>query len=517
MAMIFIRSVYGPDGLTLEYFQQVFQGTIANAFTNSIVVSLLSAFITTALGFIVAFTVNYTNIPSWAKKLLTFFMMLPMFLPTITYGFAIIFSYGPQGLWRNLLPLPSFNIYGIIGLTMGFVIYTLPVSFLLINNSMRYTDRRLSIVSELLGDSKLRMFNNTILKPIIPAFVTSIIQCFFLSFTDFGIPTSLGGSVTLISDLLYEQMMGALPSFNRGAVIALVMLLPAVVSVILLAFVSRRQMVSSVGVTDFDLGEDKVRDSISSLLSILIVLYLLSIFIVVIIVPFVQSWPYNIRFTLDHFQSVFSDSQLIGTYQNSLTIAFFTAIIGTIVAYSSALFTARRANLSKTSSFVTLMSALVNTIPGMVLGIAYLLTFSGTTLQGTFTILIVSNIVHYFATPYLTFKDSLSKLNQNWEVTANLLGDGWFKSVFKILIPNTSATLVEVFAYYFINGMVTVSAVIFLISPRTTLVTTKIKELQYFGSHNEIFVLSLLILVTNLFIYALSQSFIRRKENKNEI
>ena len=53
--------------------------------------------------------------------------------------------------------------------------------------------------------------------------------------------------------------------------------------------------------------------------------------------------------------------------------------------------------------------------------------------------------------------------------------------------------------------MVTVSAVIFLAGARTMLVTTKIKELQYFNKYNEIFVLSLLILFTNIAGKALFQ------------
>lgn len=68
----------------------------------------------------------------------------------------------------------------------------------------------------------------------------------------------------------------------------------------------------------------------------------------------------------------------------------------------------------------------------------------------------------------------------------------------RIVTPNALPSLIEVFSYYFINAMVTVSAVIFLAGARTMVITTKIKELQHFAKFNEIFVLSLLILFTNL-------------------
>lgn len=61
-----------------------------------------------------------------------------------------------------------------------------------------------------------------------------------------------------------------------------------------------------------------------------------------------------------------------------------------------------------------------------------------------------------------------------------------------------ASSLIEVFSYYFINAMVTISALIFLAGARTMVLTTKIKQLQYVNEYNEVFVLSLLILFTNL-------------------
>ena len=134
----------------------------------------------------------------------------------------------------------------------------------------------------------------------------------------------------------------------------------------------------------------------------------------------------------------------------------------------------------------------------MVIGIAFLLTFSGTSLQNTFLLMILCNVVHYFSTPYLMMKSSLEKMNASWETTAMLMGDNWMKTIFRVVTPNALPTLLEVFSYYFINAMVTVSAVIFIAGARTMVITTKIKELQHFAGFNKIFVLSLCILFTNL-------------------
>ena len=100
-------------------------------------------------------------------------------------------------------------------------------------------------------------------------------------------------------------------------------------------------------------------------------------------------------------------------------------------------------------------------------------------------------------------KNSLEKLNSSWETTALLMGDSWAKTIFRIVTPNMRSTILEVFSYYFVNAMVTVSAVIFIAGARTMVITTKIKELQYYTRFNEIFVLSLLILATNLVVKGL--------------
>ena len=114
-------------------------------------------------------------------------------------------------------------------------------------------------------------------------------------------------------------------------------------------------------------------------------------------------------------------------------------------------------------------------------------------------------------------KNSLSKMNASWETTAMLMGDSWIKTIVRVVTPNAVSTLLEVFSYYFVNAMVTVSAVIFIAGARTMVITTKIKELQYFNEFNEIFVLSLLILFTNLIARALFQKLAERSRRKENI
>ncbi|MFR6185479.1 MAG: ABC transporter permease subunit [Lawsonibacter sp.] len=64
--------------------------------------------------------------------------------------------------------------------------------------------------------------------------------------------------------------------------------------------------------------------------------------------------------------------------------------------------------------------------------------------------------------PYLMMKNALSKMNAGWETTAMLMGDSWLKTILRVVTPNALSSLIEVFSYYFINSMVTISALIFI-------------------------------------------------------
>lgn len=384
MIMVLARSFTadGTAGITFSNYVEVLtEKGFLQALGNSLLISVCSALVTTVLAFILAYTIHYTNVGRRYKKLVEKAAVLPMLLPTITYGFAIIYSFGNEGLLTKLFGRKLFDIYGFNGLLLGYVIYTLPISFMLIHNAMGYIDKRFMIVSRLMGDSPLQTFRMTILTPLLGTLAASFIQTFFLCFTDFGIPASVGGQFEVIASVLYTEMLGSVPNFGNGAVVALVMIIPSVVSITVLHILEK----------------------------------------------------YNVRY-------------------------------------------------SKISPIE----------------------------------LKKGRKIHFFSTPYLMMKNSLSKMNASWETTGMLMGDNWIKTIARVVTPNAISTLLEVFSYYFVNAMVTVSAVIFLAGARTMVITTKIKELQYFNEYNEIFVLSLLILVTNLIgreLFRKMAEISRRKEN----
>lgn len=362
----------GTGEFTIDNYRSVLTSRgFLRAVGNSFLVSCCSAVVTTVLDFFLAYSIHYTNLGKKYKSIISKVAVLPMLLPTITYGFAIIYSFGKQGLLTKLFGRQLFEIYGFNGLLLGYVIYTLPVSFMLINNTMGYIDKKFMIVSRLMGDSAFQTFRITILRPLLGTLAASFIQTFFLCFTDFGIPASVGGRFDVVASVLYTQMLGSIPNFGNGAVVALIMLIPSIVSITILHILEKYN-VRYNRISTIELKKNKGRDIFCGIVSGVIMLSVVSVFAVIFVVPFVSEWPYNVTFTLEHVKAVFEDNALFSVYTNSLMVAAATALLGTLMAYGGALITARSTVNQKLKNAIESIALITNTIPGMVIGLAVL-------------------------------------------------------------------------------------------------------------------------------------------------
>ena len=491
LAVLFVRSFETSQGYSVANYLSILSNKdLMASIGNSIKISSVTAIITTILAFILAYSIHCTRMYRPLKNVIKTGILIPMLLPTITYGFAIMYSFGNQGLITKLFGRNLFEIYGFNGLLIGYVIYTLPSAFLLINNSFLYIDKKFIIVSKLMGDGTIRSFMNTIVRPLWGTLGGAFVLSFILSFTDFGIPASVGGTYNVVATQLYQVMLGSIPNFNNGAVIAVFMLVPAVFGVLLLNYLEKFNFHYDK-LTDTEFIQNKYRDTILGILSSMILIAMVAVFAVMFVAPLVNSYPYDLTFTFKHFIDVFQSSDLVDVYKNSLFVAALTAVFGTLISYCAAIINVRTAVRGRAT--IDIISMITNTVPGMVLGLSYLLLFNESSLKGTFTIIVLCTIVHYFTTPYLMAKNSLAKMSPSWETTGELLGDSWLKTIRRVILPNSASTIFEMISYYFINAMVTISGIIFLVTAQTSVVASKIKELQHFAKFNEVFVLSILI------------------------
>lgn len=232
---VFVQSVLGEGTLTLSHWSKLLaQSSFWQMIGNSFFVAGLAALASATIAFFAAYGLTFTNVSPKVKRLMHIVLLLPLFLPSITYGFAVIYSFGRMGLVSQLFGQLPFSIYGFWGLLIADIVYTLPPAFLVLYNAFKYVDQRYVIVSRVMGDRPLRTFWQTALRPTLGAFASAFVLAFFLAFTDFGIPVSIAGEYEVLATALYAAMMGAIPNFGEGAVIAISMLVPSAAAVLLL-------------------------------------------------------------------------------------------------------------------------------------------------------------------------------------------------------------------------------------------------------------------------------------------
>lgn len=509
------QSFYRDHHFTFAVYKEIFMNAdITKSLFNSLKVASLSALITTILAFFMAYATNMTKTNPFIKSYIKMMVLLPMFVPTITYGFILIYIFGNEGLIKAIFGHIPFEIYGENGLLIGYIIYTLPAAYLIISDAFEYINNRYYYVSQLLQDSKVKRFYHTLLRPLIVPIGNAFVLSFILSFTDYGIPASLGADYSVIATSLYQMILGSIPKFAEGAVIAVMMLIPAVIGFILLTILDK-WTVKQESLNYTTIPKKPVHDVIVNVIAVIISTIILLIFAVMFIVPFLKNYPYNNAFTLAHITNLFKDEILVHIYIQSLFVALCTAIFGVIISMASAIIAVR--TKLKGRKMMNGISLIANTVPGMILGLSYLVFFQNSSIKNTFLIVIFSIIVHYYTTPFLLAKNALEKINSSWDISSSLMKDKWYETIFKVVIPNMKKTIIEIINYYFINAMVTISGVIFLVATATQLVATEINQLQHFNRFIDIFILSILICVTNILVRGLTNFvlyFQRKKEER---
>ena len=456
---------------------------------NSVLYSCCSALLSILLGGLAAWCVNRSNIK--LKKIFIAILTLPMLIPSISHGTGLVILLGANGILTNLLGL-QFNIYGGLGIILGSVMYSLPVSFLMFYDILKYEDALPYDVAETLGINKFHQFKDLTLPYLRKPLISIAFAVFTMIITDYGVPLMVGGHVKTLPVMMYEDVIGLL-DFAKGSVIGAVLLIPALIAFVV-DYLNRSEATASFIKTPFCIRKNKTRDLFSYLfLSVISVFVLLPLFTFAFL-SFVTKYPMDLSFTLNHVQRTFEMGGLHYLI-NSLLIALAAAGIGTMGAFSTAYLSARAK--TKSSYFLHLMSITSLAIPGIVLGLSYVLFFNGSWIYGTLAILILVNMVHFFASPYLMMYNTLNKMNRNLEDVGMILGVTRLNLIIHVIIPQVIPTLKKMAVYLFVNSMMTISAVSFLSNVSNKPIALMITQFEAIMMLECTAVVSLLILGIN--------------------
>ncbi|MBR3611440.1 MAG: ABC transporter permease subunit [Oscillospiraceae bacterium] len=466
---------------------------------NSVLVSLLTTAISIVLAYIFAWCVIRTAMPF--KKLFRILVIIPMLIPSISIGMGVVLLLGNNGIVTNIFGFGS-DIYGINGIVLGSVLYSLPVAFLMIENILKFEDSAPYEAANVLGiPAKNRFFAITLpyLKKPMIAVAFSV---FTLSFTDYGVPLMVGGKFKTLPVLMYQEVIGQL-NFGKGCVYGMILLIPAVLAFVI-DLMSKNNSSSSFVIKPFEIKKNTFKDFFAGVYSSALSAFSFLPIVSFIVLAFVKKYPSDMTFTFENFEKTLRMGG--STYlRNSVLIAVLTAAIGVLTAVLTAYFTARTAG--KLGKYLHLVAMSTAAIPGIVLGLSYVLLFKGSALYGTLIILVMVNMVHFFSSPYLMMHTSFSKVNENLESVASTLGIGKMRLLKDVLIPKCAHTVGEMFSYFFVNCMMTISAVSFLANTGTKPISLMINQFEAQGQLEFAAAVSIMILTVNLIM----KSVIREK------
>ena len=476
---------------------------------NSLSVSSIATLITLVISYLLAICVERTRIKH--KEIWSTILVLPMLIPSISHGMGLIILFGNNGFITNLFNADS-NIYGPIGIVVGSVLYAFPVAFLMFRDILKYEDSSPYEAAQVLGISKFRQFTAITLPYILKPLISITFAVFTMVITDYGVPLMIGGKYTTIPVMMYQEVIGQL-NFSKGAVYSVVLLVPAFIAFLLTLKNDKGN--SSFVTRKFKEDDNKLSVALSYIYCGLISMFVILTIISFAIMGFSNYYPNDLSFSTKNLVKSFN----MGTadfFANSLFIALTASLLGMVISFITAYFTARKKSVS--SKILHLIAITSAAIPGIVLGLSYILVFKTSAIYGTFMILIMVNMVHFISSPYMMMYNCLNKLNQNLEAVGDTLGISRFRMIINVIIPQCRISLCEVLSYFFVNCMITISAVSFLATTATKPVSLMINEFEAQMRLECAAIVSLTILVANIIfklIFALIKNKIENKEKTN--
>lgn len=365
---IFWRA-FTPDGMggwTLfteaSFYQLMWQ---------SIRVAATVALITLLLAYLFAYALQRTLIP--AKSFWRGLSLLPLMAPSMLPAIALIYLFGNQGLFRDWV---GANIYGFWGIVLGQVIYTFPHALMILLSALAVTDARLVDAAASMGASQWRSFRSITWPGSRQGTFAAFSLVFTLSITDFGVPVVVGGDYSVLALEAYKSVVGQ-QQFGRGAMIGLLLLLlPALLTFAIDAWLRRGQSLGLSARSRLHQPVANRRRDLSYLLLVsLIGAGFLIIFGMAIYSSFIQFWPYNLSFSLRHYQF----AGLPGgwsVYENSLIMAFLSAVFGSVIVFASAWLVEKVPGSVMLNRCLRALAFIPMAVPGLVLGLGYVFFFN---------------------------------------------------------------------------------------------------------------------------------------------
>lgn len=483
--VMFSKSVENSQGAFvgfqnyLEYFNTP---ALVYSIQNSLFIGVITTTITVTIAFILAYALTRSRMPG--KPVFKTIAMIPILVPSLLPGIALIYLFGRQGLINELLF--GYEIYGPIGIVIAEVFFTLPHALIIIITALSIADARLYEAATALRANRARIFFTVTLPGVRYGLISAAFVVFTLSVTDFGAPKVIGGDFNVLATDIYKQVIGQ-QNFEMGAVVSMVLLLPAGLAFVVDRIIQKKQVaLLSARAVPLEPLPDKRFDTLMLTYSIIISIFILGILGVCQFAALVKFFPYNLSLGFSNYQFDLMDGGGWDSYFNSIEMASYTAVFGTIVVFAGAYLVEKGEGLGPIRGAFQFLAMLPMAIPGLVLGLAYIFFFNAPSnplnfLYHTMAILVISTITHFYTVSHLTATTALKQMDSQFESVAASLKQPFHRTFLRVTVPVCTPAILDISIYLFVNAMTTVSAVVFLYSPHTTLASVAVLNMDDAG------------------------------------
>lgn len=459
---------YGTGSFTLDHYKYFFSTSYYfKSLLNSVSAAIITTIVITILSISMSLYVTRTN--SMISRLYRGVSLLPLVAPPVIFSLALIILFGRHGLLTGVLSDwlgIEISIYGFGGVVIAQIVGYFPVGYMLVESTLRHMSQDIEHASRDLGASQWE----TLWKVILPLAKSGIIKAgllvFVMAIADFSNPMIIGGGKPFLASEAYLAVIGE-NNMELAAVLGVFLIIPSFIIFIFQTYFLKDTQLETIS------GESggqnlpliKPIKSLVFTISTLFVGFISVVFVVVVLAAFVKIIGVNNAFTLDHFKNQTGWDSI----KTSIFVAFLSAIFAASLGILQGFIFARKPLPGKKAlEFLTLFGL---TVPGTVMGIGYVLVFNGAPffLTGTVLLLVLNMTFRKIGVGLEAAISKMHQIDRSMEEASHDLGSGPYKTFFKIIVPLLSPSFVAGFVYTFMTAMVSISSVIFLISPGTNM------------------------------------------------
>ena len=453
--------------------------TLAASIGNSLAIALATTAITVPLAYVYAYAL--TRSAMHGKTVFRALALIPILAPSLLPALSLIYLFGNQGLLKGLLF--GHTIYGPLGVVAAEVFHCFPHALMILVTALTLADQRLYEVAQSLGTSKPRTFLTITLPGSKYGLMSAAFVVFTLTITDFGAPKVIGGNFDVLATDIYKQVIGQ-QNFEIGAVVGMVLIIPALLAFIVDRAVQRRQVaLLSARAVPYAPRPAPLFDWTMFAFCGVIALVITGVLAVAAFGSLVKFWPYNLELTLANYEFARHDADGWSSYWNSLRMAGWTAVTGTVLVFCGAYLIEKTRGSPALRAIAHMLALLPLAVPGLVLGLGYIFFFNHPDnplvfLYGTLAILVVNTTAHFYTVCHLTAVTALKQLDAEFEAVSASLKVPFWRTFRRVTVPLCLPAILDISVYLFVNAMTTVSSVIFLYSAETKLAAVAVVNMD---------------------------------------